>query len=145
MKYIQLFGRVIVGGVLIYAGFMKAAGPTAEFSAILEAYELFPPFLLTPLSSLLPYVEMWVGLFILSGFCTRQAALAAALLATSFAVSVGSTFLRHIDLTTCGCFGAHSLTPHQTMVLDIVLLGLSLVVYRLSKYLPPWSLDQALQ
>jgi uncharacterized membrane protein YphA (DoxX/SURF4 family) len=83
-----LFARLAIGGVLLYAGFMKAVTPSAEFAAILETYKLFPPSLLTPLSIGLPYVEMWTGLFLLAGLYTRQAALIAALLFISFLTSI---------------------------------------------------------
>src|SRR5258706_5489709 len=141
---IALMARCVVGSVLIYAGFLKAAGPAAEFAAILEAYKLFPSSLLLPLAHALPYLEMWIGLFVITGFYTRKAALAAALLSAAFFISVGSTFLRHIDLASCGCFGADSLKPYQTMMLDIALFALSLITYSLSKYPPRWTLDQVL-
>ena len=41
--------RLAVGGVLFYAGFIKALNP-AEFAAALEAYHLLPARLLTPLA-----------------------------------------------------------------------------------------------
>jgi len=141
---IGVIARCTVGGILAYAGFMKAMAPSAEFAAVLEAYKLFPSALLTPLSIGLPYVEMWVGLFLMTGLYTRWAALAAAFLGTSFFLSVGSTLLRHIDLATCGCLGSESLKPQQTMILDIFIVALSIAIYRLSRAYPRWSLDQAL-
>ena len=39
---IILFARLAIGGVLLFAGFMKAVGPSAEFAAILSTYKLFP-------------------------------------------------------------------------------------------------------
>ena len=92
-----LAARVMIGGVLLYAGFMKATGPSAEFAALLEAYKLFPSSLLSPLSLAVPYIEMWVGLFLMAGLYTRQAALASALLFTAFIIAVGSTFARGIE------------------------------------------------
>jgi uncharacterized membrane protein YphA (DoxX/SURF4 family) len=143
-EIIALLARLAVGGVLLYAGFLKALSPSAEFAAVLEAYKLFPASFLTPLSIALPYVEMWVGLFMLTGFCTRLAALAATLLSCAFLTTVGSAFLRGIDLAHCGCFGPQSLTPRHTMVLDIALLILSLIVFQASKLPPLLSLDRSI-
>ena len=137
-----LITRLIVGAVLLYAGFMKAVGPSAEFAAILAAYKLFPPALIGPLSQGLPYVEMWVGLFILTGLYTRQAAFAAALLFTSFLITLLSSLLRGIDLVSCGCFGADALSPRHTLILDTVLLVLSCTIYAQSKLPPSYSLDR---
>jgi len=144
MKYGQLVLRAMVGGVLIYAGFMKAVGPSAEFAALISAYRILPPSMITPFSIGLPYVEMWLGLFIFSGFYARQAALAAMLLFTIFFIALVSTVLRGIDLVSCGCFGADSLTPRYTMILDFVLLSLSMIIYRQSKTPPSYSLDRVL-
>jgi len=140
-----LFGRLVVGGVLLYAGFMKAVGPSAEFAAAIAAYKILPSAWVTPLALGLPYVEMWVGLFVLTGFYTRRAALAAAALFILFVLTLASARVRGIDLASCGCFGSDTLSPRYTLILDTALLALSVMVYRLSKYVRPWSLDQALQ
>ena len=88
---------------------------------------------------------MWTGLFVLTGFYTRQAAFFSASLFGLFLITLASAVFRGIDLASCGCFGAGSLSPRVTLLLDSLLLGLSLTTYRLSKYLPPWSFDRALQ
>jgi putative oxidoreductase len=136
--------RLLVGSVLLYAGFMKAVGPAAEFAAMLEAYKLFPAAVLSPLSVALPYIEMWAGLYVLTGFYTRYAALAASLLFTGFIVSITSTLVRGIDLASCGCFGAESLSPRHMLIFDAGLLALALATIRLTKYPPPLSLDRVL-
>jgi uncharacterized membrane protein YphA (DoxX/SURF4 family) len=143
MKYVQLIARVIVGGILAYAGFMKAVGPSAEFAAVIAAYKILPAAAVTPMSIALPYVEMWVGLFVLCGFYTRQASIAAILLVGSFSLALLSTLLRGIDLASCGCFGADSLPPRYTIILDLILLALTIASYRESKTAPPYSLDRA--
>jgi len=134
--------RLLIGGVLLYAGFMKAVGPSAEFAAALDTYKLFPSHLLSPLATGMPFVEMWIGLFVFTGLFTRPAALAAALLYAAFVAIIASTFLRGIDLASCGCFGAETLSPRYTIVLDTALLALSLTAYRQTKLPPPFSLDR---
>jgi len=140
---IILFSRLAIGGVLLYAGFMKAVGPSAEFAAAMETYKVFPPSLLTPLAIGVPYVEMWAGLFLLTGLYTRQAALFASLLFISFLTLISSAFLRGIDLTSCGCFGSEVLSPRYTLILDVSFLILALSTFKLATYSPPLSLDRA--
>ena len=144
MKNNPLVWRLIVGGILIYAGFMKAIGPAAEFAAVIAAYKILPAALVTPLSIALPYIEMWIGLFILAGLYTRQASIAAAVLFSTFFIALGSALLRRIDLASCGCFGPDTLSPRYTIMLDIILWTLSVVIYRQSTVPPPFSLDKAL-
>jgi len=144
MKYASIITRAIVGGVLLYAGFMKAIGPSAEFAALISAYKILPAALIGPFAIGLPYVEMWVGLFLLFGFYTRQASVATLVLISSFSMALLSSLLRGIDLVSCGCFGADSLSPRYTIVLDMILLVLSIVSYRQSKIPPAYSLDKVL-
>ena len=136
--------RLAVGSVLLYAGFMKAVAPAPEFAALLEAYKLFPSSLLSPLSITVPYLEMWVGIFVFTGFYTRQSLLAAALLFTIFLAALGSAFVRGIDLASCGCFGPDALSPRYTMIMDAILLALSLSACKLTKLPSSLSLDRAL-
>jgi uncharacterized membrane protein YphA (DoxX/SURF4 family) len=138
----SVIARIAVGGTLLYAGFMKAAGPAAEFAAVLEAYKLFPTALLTPLSIGVPYAEMWIGLFVLTGFYTRPAALLSALFFTAFLVVIGSALVRHIDLASCGCFGADAVSPRHTLVLDAAGLVLSLTLFKHARRSLPLSLDR---
>jgi uncharacterized membrane protein YphA (DoxX/SURF4 family) len=138
------FARLIVGGVLLYAGFMKAVGPSAEFAAILQAYKLFPSSFISPMALTVPYIEMWIGLFVLTGFYTRQASLLAALLFTIFLAVLLSSLVRGIDLVSCGCFGADAFSPRHTSILDALLLALSIVIYKQAKLALPCSLDRSI-
>lgn len=121
----EMIARGLVGGVLVYAGFAKALGPAAEFAANIAAYQLLPARFITPLSVALPWVEIWVGLFLITGFHTRYAAWVATALFAMFLVALGSALGRHLDLNTCGCFGQDSFTPKQTILGDVVLFGLT--------------------
>src|SRR5690348_1460828 len=117
MKAIALISRLIVGGILLYAGFMKAVGPSAEFAAMIVAYKIIPASLATPLAVALPYIEMWTGLFIFCGFYVRYAASVAMVLFGIFILALASTLVRGIDLASCGCFGADTLSPHYTVIM----------------------------
>src|SRR5262245_16214936 len=47
--YLFLIVRVLAGGALVYAGFLKAAAPAAEFAGAIEAYKVVPAAWATPL------------------------------------------------------------------------------------------------
>lgn len=144
LQLVLLLGRVAVAGVLLYAGFQKAVAPAAEFAAAMANYHLFPTAILKPLSIAVPYVEMWIGLFLLTGLHTRWAALAAASLFAGFIAVIGITALRGIDLASCGCFGSDLFSPKITLVMDAVLLVLSVLIWKRAGSRPPYSLDHAL-
>jgi len=120
-----LLARILPGGMLLIAGFSKAVGPAEEFAALLEAYRLFPSFALKPMSLGLPFLEMWVGLFLICGYGLRWSAGAAVGFYASFVVSLLFTFLRGIDLVSCGCFGMWGqVPPAVTLGIDVVMLVL---------------------
>src|SRR4051812_22819883 len=80
LPFISLLLRVIVGSILVYAGFMKAAPPPADFAAAIEPYLLFPASLITPIAFALPWIEMWVGTFLIAGFMTHESAILSSIL-----------------------------------------------------------------
>lgn len=133
--------RLIVGGVLCYAGFMKAVAPYQEFAAAIEAYKILPSALLSPLAFSLPWVEMWVGIFLVAGFMTRQAAMAASVLFVLFLGAVVSALSRGIDLSSCGCFGGEIFSPRHTMVMDLILLVISITLTLLKSRKQRFALD----
>jgi uncharacterized membrane protein YphA (DoxX/SURF4 family) len=140
-SYGALIMRLVVGGILLYAGFLKAMAPTAEFVAAIDAYHLLPYKLIPPLAFGLPWIEMWVGIFLISGYAMRLSATLAAALFTVFFGVLGSAIARGIDLSSCGCFGSETLSPRQTIGLDAVLLMFSIGLALLSARPRPYSLD----
>ncbi|MBK7574752.1 MAG: hypothetical protein IPI26_05700 [Elusimicrobia bacterium] len=60
------------GAVLVFSGFLKAIRPPEEFAALLSDYWILPPALLVPLARGVPWVEMWVGLCLLTGSAAPQ-------------------------------------------------------------------------
>lgn len=122
-----------------YAGFMKAVHPTAEFAAMISAYKLLPAQAVPVLALVLPYLEMWVGLFVMTGMFTRVGPAAAMGLFSVFLFALASALLRGIDLVSCGCFGADSLSPKTTLMMDRA----AAVLYplRIHQYPQPLTLD----
>jgi len=123
--------RIALGAVLAAAGFHNASIPSREFQAILEAYYLLPQSLLFPAAVLIPWAELFVGVFLAFGYLTRLSAFLAALLMGSFIWALLWTKMEGIPLTHCGCFGnVLPLTPYETMALDAVMLILMVPVFR---------------
>ena len=137
--------RLLIGSVLLYAGFLKAVGPTAEFIALIDAYKLLPHVLSPGFALILPYAEMSTGLFVLSGLYIRQACWVATFMFSVFLVALGSTFVRGIDLVSCGCFGQDALSPKITMGMDTLLGCLAVLLARFAPQPSPYSLDSWLK
>ena len=57
---------------------------------------------------------------------------------------MGIAKLHHVDLTSCGCFGAETLSPKTTFKMDIALLGIALGLLSASREVRDWRLDRRL-
>jgi uncharacterized membrane protein YphA (DoxX/SURF4 family) len=103
--------RVLLGGLLLVAGALKAGHP-AELAATIAGFRLLPAGIVGPLALALPYVELLLGAYLVAGLFTRIVATIGAVQFLCYAAAVGSAVLRHIP-ANCGCFG-----PGDTDVVD---------------------------
>jgi uncharacterized membrane protein YphA (DoxX/SURF4 family) len=123
-----LFGRLALGGLLIYAAYAKLRAPWAQFAVTVDGYKLLPPDAIIPIAKFLPWFELALGILVVIGIGLRWfAALATLLLATFFAVLVRSLAKgMQID---CGCFGpGGDPLSWKTLVRDGIFLAGSLAV-----------------
>jgi uncharacterized membrane protein YphA (DoxX/SURF4 family) len=100
---IGLIIRLVLAGVLLYAGAVKIFEPHAARDAIL-AYRIFPPSFAPVLGYALPTLEIGLGMLLLLGLFVRFAGLATALLMFGFVIGIASVWLRGYSID-CGCFG----------------------------------------
>lgn len=119
-----LAARLILGGVLIFAGASKTAGPTEEFAVVIESYDVLPTDASQTAAAFLPWLELALGYALVFGWLTKPAAGAAGALLAAFLLAMLSTKARGIELPNCGCFGAGFHAPlWVTMSMDALLLA----------------------
>lgn len=125
-----VLGRWITGAVLVASGISKLMAPSEEFAAIMDAYQLLPIQILMPLSRVLPWVELAVGVCLLLGLFLRWNSIAALALFGVFIAALSWVLARGIDLGGCGCFGkwGPELKPSQTLILDVGFFFLAALV-----------------
>ena len=141
-QIICLFARLIVGGVVIYAGFSKAVTPGAEFAAALAAYKFLPSAFLSPVAKIWPWAELFTGTYLVFGFYTPLFARVAAGMFGVFLTVLVSALARGIDPGSCGCFGLGlSLSLGGSIALDSALLVMSFLLIYLAKKPLPFSTD----
>jgi uncharacterized membrane protein YphA (DoxX/SURF4 family) len=134
-----------VGGIFLFSGFTKLLLPPEEFVQILQSYQVIPEILITPLSFLLPGIELLCGSCLLLGFFIRAASIAIALQLFIFIALMSLVIISGIELEDCGCFGALGIqeTPGQVIIRDVVLLIISLVLLITKKHI--YTLDNLFQ
>lgn len=100
---IGLIFRIVLAGVLLYAGGIKLVEPHGARDAIM-AYRIFPPSWAPSMGYALPLLEIALGLFLLVGLFVRISALITALLMLAFVAGIISVWVRGYSID-CGCFG----------------------------------------
>jgi putative oxidoreductase len=110
--------RVMLGGVLVYAGVLKVNGAW-QFAEEIANYRLLPAQGSQILAVTLPWMEIVVGMLLLLGLKTRAAGIGALILFSVFAAAVLSALVRGLDIA-CGCFGTSDAAKLglQTLALD---------------------------
>jgi uncharacterized membrane protein YphA (DoxX/SURF4 family) len=107
--WISTAARLVLGAVLVVAGALKIADPQASVAAV-RAYELLPAGLATIVGWGLPFLELVLGLLLLTGIAVRPTALATAVLLAVFVAAVASAAARGLSID-CGCFGGGGAVP----------------------------------
>jgi uncharacterized membrane protein YphA (DoxX/SURF4 family) len=120
--------RVGAAAVWLVAGATKVTNLT-RFHAQVEQYRLLPHALEAPFAYALPFVELFVGAYLLVGLLTRVAAVAACVLIVVFVIAQAQAWARGLSLD-CGCFGTltHEHVGLWTIVRDVALGLPSLVM-----------------
>ena len=142
--WIGLVSRLVLGGVLFAAGYLKVF--TLEKSQMsVRAYELLPISLANFLGIVLPFAEIVLGLLLIIGAFTRYMALLGGAIMFIFIIAIASAWARGLTID-CGCFGgggqvaANETKYLQEIVRDagLLLLALFLIRYPVTRF----SLDK---
>lgn len=96
-------GRLITGGVFIFAGVQKLLDPAA-FAQDIANYQAFPYWTWNLAAAIVPVTEIVAGLAVLTGVRRRAGAIVLGSLTVAFLGLILSVIFREIDLD-CGCFG----------------------------------------
>ena len=129
MKYVWRIVDLIVGGIFIYAGAIKALDPV-QFANDIDNYKTLPWFVSVRLAFYLPWLEILCGLAVIFRFFYRGGL---STLTALIAVFIGATIaakMRGLDIT-CGCFGhasQHWSFP-QHLAIDLSILAGLLVLW----------------
>ncbi|MFC4059945.1 MauE/DoxX family redox-associated membrane protein [Planomonospora corallina] len=103
LPWVTTVSRLVLGGVLIVAGWGKIGAPVLSVQAV-KAYELLPESVATAVGYGLPIAEIVIGVLLVLGLLTRVAGIVSALLMLAFVIGIASAWARGLRID-CGCFG----------------------------------------
>lgn len=139
-----LAGRVVLGLLFAWAGFLKAVAPAEEFAYAIETYKLFPQWMITLSSLTVPWAEIYLGLLLAAGLFTRPVAALTGAMLVFFQALLAQAMIRGLPITSCGCFGAGKGNPIGVeLALNFILLALAALAWFHGR--DRFSLDRAIE
>src|ERR1700723_2264270 len=158
-RAVMWFGRLILGAVFIYAGYLKAFLPNshfwpwfffkfslstniANFAFQVDAFKLLSPAGVNFVAHTLPFAEIVLGLLVLIGWQLRIWATLITLILLGFVAAVTRAYLLHMNIN-CGCFATPEPLTGWTIVRDGALAALAVAMtvfaYIEARKPHPWS------
>lgn len=143
-RVIIWIGRLVLGGIFIYAGYSKAFLPNhnlwplfilkfslsmniSNFAAQVEAFKLLPPWGVQFVAHTLPFTEIILGSLLLMGWRLRIWASLLTLIMLGFFGAVLRAYLLHMNIN-CGCFATPEPIDLKKVLEDAALSGLALLM-----------------
>ena len=125
-RLFDIGARIVLGGVFIYASYDKILHPEPFAEAVFN-YQILPDFLVNLTAIVLPWLELFLGVFLLIGIWLPGAAVLSTLLLTAFMGAMLFNFARGLDIS-CGCFSTEEPLTIWTILRDGMFLLLSLYI-----------------
>jgi|GEM_PF-1952300 putative oxidoreductase len=143
MKYLEILLCFTLGVVFVASSVPKLCHPRGFILVVLESRVLYPP-IARLYGWMLPPLELFIALLLLSGTMVPIAASIAALFIISFIVAVSINIARGRDLD-CHCFGTkiRRRTGCALILQDCLLLGIAVaivLVVPIQPMLESWSI-----
>src|SRR5579859_1507993 len=149
-------GRLILGGIFIYAGYAKIFLPImhprptigvalAFFALQVGSYEMLPPAAVNFVAHTLPFAEIALGLLLIIGWQLRIWATLSTLLILGFFGAVVHAYAAGMQIN-CGCFANPEPLTIATVIRDGLLAALALLMtvfaFQEARRPHPWSPPQ---
>ena len=155
-------GRILLGGVFVYAGYSKLFLPNqhfwpyfvlkfslssnlSTFAFQVDSYKVLPAAAVAFVAYTLPIAEIVLGLLLLIGWRLRVWASLITLILLGFLTVVTRAYLLHMEIN-CGCFGAPEPLTGMTVLRDGALAALAVLMtifaFQEARRPHPWTAPQ---
>ena len=120
--------RIVLGGIFSYAAVLKIADPVS-FAGSVAAYHILPYFASYLTAAVLPFLELFCGILLVTGYRVKGGAMIITALNLVFMLALVSAIARGLDID-CGCFreGGSKTSPWLALGRDAVFLAMTLFV-----------------
>ena len=100
-NYLNLIIRILIGGLFIFTAISKIIDPSI-FAKEIDNYNILPMFLVNPFAIVLPWIELFCGLFLLTGIRIKANALISISLYSVFTLAILIAMIQGLSIN-CGC------------------------------------------
>jgi uncharacterized membrane protein YphA (DoxX/SURF4 family) len=104
-RWLLIAGRLVIAAIFLYSGYSKLREPWFQFEVSLESFKILPEYALEPIARTMPWLEVLLGVALLSGILARWFALIASLLLAVFVGAAARAYSLGLNVD-CGCFGS---------------------------------------
>lgn len=120
------------GALFVYAGWLKARDPGVFLIGIRNYQMLGDPYAAW-LALILPWLEIFAGLAVITGWLRQGGLLILNGMLVVFAIVLGYAWFRGLDID-CGCFGGSGKTTlAEGLIRDLALLALGAWLWRMNR------------
>jgi putative oxidoreductase len=125
LGWVALALRIVLAGLFILAGVLKLLDPAA-FAVEINRYQMIPWWSCALLALFLPWLEICMGIALLTRWFSRGALAWVTTLLIVFSLALLSAMLRGLSID-CGCFGRvwQTTGTFWPLLRNLVLLGMT--------------------
>ncbi len=135
--------RIIIGIFLVVSGYEKLISPLQNFLYVVQSYELGNASLEALTVQVIPWVELFLGIFLVLGLWLPLVLRCSWVLVLSFILIVAQALVRKLPIDECGCFGELlHIPPKIIVVFDTTLLILTTLLIIFVQKTSRFSLDR---
>ena len=122
-----LLVRIALGGIFVYAAYLKLKDPWALFAMNIDSYGVLPMRAVEFVARTLPWFELLIGILMIVGIFRRTATVATSLLLAVFFGLMIRAYAKGMQIN-CGCFGPGDVISWKTLLRDGSMLAGALFV-----------------
>ena len=111
------FLRILVGMVFVVSGAEKLIWPYQNFLYVIENYHILPGFLEMLTARTFPWIELFLGIFMVLGLWLDFTLRGVLVMAAVFIMVVSQAIVRQLPVSECGCFGQLISLPLKKIIL----------------------------
>src|SRR5215813_5082086 len=112
---LALLIRLVLGGIFVYAGYVKLRDPWELFALGISSYNLLPLSMVEFVARTLPWFEILIGVMLIFGIQLRYSATACSLLLLVFFGLMIRAYAKGMEIS-CGCCGPGETISWRTLL-----------------------------